>query len=146
MYYPMQDLINHLRYFTIKLPHRGSTTIHEKKASGYAFKTFKRLGYAPQIQPFSSAKSAYYPALLFFSLMIVSSLMYLLFPTFVVGIGTMITMIISITSILLDSSFQNNLLSIILPKGSSQNIVATLDPRGPKKRALILIAYNGPVN
>lgn len=137
----IDTLIKHLIYFTTKLPHRGSTTEFEKKAAEYSFRKLTSDGYLPVTQPFKSAVSAYYPALVFCLGVVASILYFISFPS---NLSVAISVCIIgffLTNILLDSAFKANSISSLLPRKDSQNIIATLPSVKQKKQTIVLIAH-----
>lgn len=137
----INTIIKHLTFFTTKLPHRGSTTEFEKQAAEYSFRELASSGYSPVKQPFKSAVSAYYPALIFGIGMVGSILYFVSFPSNQSVFISVIIIGFFLINILLDSAFKTNIFSLLLPKQNSQNIIARLPSVRTKKRTLILIAH-----
>lgn len=135
------NILSRIHYLTQELPHRGSTTLQEKKAANYACDQFKSYGYSPSVDEFYSATSAYYPALLFGAFSLVSVITYILFPSTLIGVTSITVITISLVSILTDASFGDNLFSFVLPKKPSQNIVAILKANQKVKNNLVIMAH-----
>lgn len=137
----INTIIKHLTFFTTQLPHRGSTTEFEKKAANYAYKELISEGYIPTIQPFKSAISAYYPALLFGIGMVTSIHYFVWFHSAQSAFISLGSICFFLVNILLDSAFKKNIFSALLPQKTSQNIIAQLSSTKQKKQTLVLIAH-----
>lgn len=137
----INTIIKHLTFFTTKLPHRGSTTKFEKQAAEYAYKELIAHDYKPIIQPFKSAISIYYPALLFGIGMLYSIFSFVVNPSNKSALLSMGIIIVSLINILLDSALKTNIFFLLLPKRESQNIITHLSPQEQKKQTLVLIGH-----
>ena len=134
------NAMDHVRYLTERIGSRGSTSAEEKAAAEYAHKQLASLGLHPTIETFRSARSAWLPAALFWSIVLASGFLFL-------GggrIGAIAALILAGTglgSILLEISFRPNLLRWILPKGESQNVWARIDAKGEGREQVVLVAH-----
>jgi len=134
------NAMNHVRHLTEKIGPRGSTSAEEKAAAEYAHKQLASLGLRPMIESFRSARSAWLPAALFWSIVLASGFLFL-------GggrIGAIAALILagtSLGSILLELSFRPNLLRWILPKGESQNVWARIDAKNECREQVVLVAH-----
>jgi len=132
--------MDHVRYLAEKIGPRGSTTPEEKAAADYAHKQLVSFGLHPVMESFRSARSAWLPAALFWSIVLASGFLFL-------GggrIGAIVALILAATglgSILLELSFRPNLLRWILPKGESQNVWARIDAKAEARNRVVLAAH-----
>lgn len=137
----IDTVLSHIRYLTQELPHRGSTTDQERLAADYAARVFLQAGYTPNVQPFKSAVSSYYPALVFVLGELFSLVLFLLFPFAAIrGLAVGLAFVFLI-SVLLDAAFTDNPLSEILPKGKSQNVIAELPATGEVQKTLVIMGH-----
>lgn len=134
------DAMDHVRHLAEKIGPRGSTTAEEKEAAVYVHQQLAGFGLRPVMETFRSARSAWLPAALFWSIVLASGFLFL-------GggrIGAIIALILTATglgSILLELTFQPNLLRWILPKGESQNVWARIDAEAEVRDQVVLVAH-----
>jgi Peptidase family M28 len=134
------NAIDHVRYLVETIGPRGSTTEFEKEAAVYALKRLKGFDLLPTMESFSSARSAWLPAALFWSLILASGFLFL-------GGGRLraiLALVLAATglaSILLELSFRPNVLRWILPKGESQNVSAQIDAKSEVREQVALVAH-----
>ena len=74
----MMNAMEHIRYLTLKIGPRGSTTEAEADAARYAAHELAEMGVTPSTETFSSARSAYYPFALWSGLNLLATLLFLL--------------------------------------------------------------------
>ncbi len=115
------NAIDHVRHLAKKIGPRGSTTAEEKEAAVYVHKQLASLGLRPVMEAFRSARSAWLPAALFWSMVLGSGLLFLGAGR-IGAIAALILVVTGLGSILLELSFRPNLLRWVLPKGHSQNV------------------------
>ncbi|NIS79054.1 MAG: M28 family peptidase [Anaerolineales bacterium] len=132
--------IDHVRHLVETIGPRGSTTAKEAEASQYAAKVLQEVGLDPTIEPFRSARSAYYPFVLFTAAMLVSALLHW-FAGRWGSVGALILATLAFVSVLLELAFRGNPLRWVLPKGHSQNVWAKIPPRDQPGEKIILIGH-----
>lgn len=137
----MTKILEVLSFLTKELPHRGSTTIFENQASRYVARQLKDLGFTIRTQYFSSATSAYYPAMLFGLINTISIIAHLVYPSSLVTVVSVCFLTLSLVSILLDAAFKPNIFSWVLPTRHSQNIIAHLPSLKTEKQKLVVMAH-----
>jgi hypothetical protein len=134
------NAIDHVRYLVETIGPRGSTTESEKEAAAYVHKRLKGFDLQPTMESFSSARSAWLPAALFWSLVLASGFLFL-------GGGRLRAILAlalaatGLASILLELSFRPNFLRWILPKGESQNVSAQIDAKSEVREQVALVAH-----
>lgn len=134
------NAMDHVRYLVGTIGPRGSTTTSEKEAAVYAHKRLKGFGLQPVTESFRSARSAWLPAALFWSIVLASGFVFL-------GGGrlraiiALVLAVIGLTSILLELSFRPNMLRWILPKGDSQNVSARIEATSEVREQVALVAH-----
>jgi len=134
------NAIDHVRYLAEKIGPRGSTTPEEKAAADYVYGQLASMGLQPTMEGFLSARSAWLPAALFWSIVLGSGFLFLGAGR----IGTIVALILTLTglgSILLELSFRPNPLRWVLPKGKSQNVWARIEAKAQTRRQVALIAH-----
>jgi hypothetical protein len=132
--------MDHVRYLAQTIGPRGSTTSQETEAARYAAQVLQDAGLEPVTEPFTSARSAWYPYALFAGLVLVSEL------TFWVGerwgaIAALALTLFALASVLLELAFRPNPLRWLLPKGKSQNVWARIRPQGEVREQVVLIGH-----
>ena len=134
------NAMNHVRHLVEKIGPRGSTTTEEKAAAEYAHKQLASLGLRPVMETFLSARSAWLPAALFWSIVLASGFLFLGAGR-IGAIVALIQVSIGLGSILLELLFRPNLLRWILPKGESQNVWARIDAKTEARDHVALVAH-----
>ncbi len=132
--------IDHVRQLAGTIGPRGSTTDAERRASEYCAEHLRTIGLAPSVEPFTSAISNWRPYALFSALMLLAMAIFLVDGS----IGAVLALAlggVTLTSALLELSFQPNPLRWILPKGSSQNVWAQVSPAGKVRQQVVLIGH-----
>lgn len=132
--------MQHVRYLAETIGPRGSTTPKEAEAAQYAEGVLRQAGLEPVTEPFTSARSSWYPYALFLGLLVVSVVI------FWIGgrTGAVVALLLglfSIASVLLELAFRSNPFRWILPKGRSQNVWARLPPREQPVQHVVLFGH-----
>jgi hypothetical protein len=132
--------MQHIASLAREIGPRGSTTADEKRAAEYAAEVLKKRGLDPQISPFASARSAWYPFALFSGTMLVALV------SFLVGgqIASLVAPVLaaaSVASVLLELAFRPNPLRWILPQAESQNVSARIQAREVARRKVVLVGH-----
>jgi hypothetical protein len=132
------DTMDHIRYLSEEIGHRGSTTPNEAQAAQYAAQVLQKLGLNPVIETFRSPRSNWRPYALFSTIMIASALFFF-FGGFWGTVAALVFSLIGLLSALLELSFRPNPYRWILPSGDSQNTWAKIPPsRAPSKKIVLL--------
>jgi len=132
--------MDHVRYLAETIGPRGSTTPAEARAAQYAADALRGLGLEPTVEPFTGAKSAWYPYVLFSAIMLAGTVLF-----WAAGragaIAALILALIALGSVLLELAFRPNLFRAVLPKGRSQNVWARIPPAGDVKTRVVLLGH-----
>lgn len=132
--------MDHVRHLADTLGPRGSTTPQEARAARYAARVLGEAGLEPVTEPFTSARSAWYPYALFAGLLLVSELLFWVGGRW--GAITSLALCLSaIVSVLLELAFRPNPMRWILPKGPSQNVWVRLRPPGQPRQQVVLLGH-----
>lgn len=134
------NAMDHMRYLVEKIGSRGSTTSEEKLAADYAHKQLTAVGLRPTMESFRSARSAWLPAALFWSIVLASGFFFL-GEGQIGAIVAVVLLVIGLASILLELMFRPNLFRWILPKGESQNVWARIDAKAEAREQVVLVAH-----
>ena len=132
--------LDHVRYLANTIGSRGSTTPKEAEAAQYAAGILRSLGLEPATEPFTSAKSAWYPYVLFSGLLVVGAGLFWLAGTWG-AVAALILSVLSIGSVLLELAFRPNPFRAVLPKGPSQNVMAQIAPSGEVKTRVVIMGH-----
>lgn len=132
--------MNHIRYLAETIGPRGSTTPQEARAAQYAADVLRSLGREPTVEPFTSAKSAWYPYVLFSALMLVAAALFWVAGAAGASVA-LILALFAIGSVLLELAFRPNPFRAMLPKGRSQNVWARIPPTGDAKNRVVLLGH-----
>jgi hypothetical protein len=132
--------MEHITNLCREIGPRGSTTVDEKRAAEYAARVLGDCGLEPQINPFASARSAWYPFVLFAGLMLVG-LLFFLGGGRIASLVALVLGAVSIASVLLELSFLPNPLRWILPRAESQNVSARIPARDAARRKMVLVGH-----
>ena len=130
----IQSIKEHVRYLSVTIGPRGSTTPGEKQAAEYAEQVYRKLGLSPLVEPFQSAKSAWLPFALGSGLVIVGEVSFLLGGFYGLLLAFWLT-VFALSSLVLELMFKQNPFRWILPKGESQNVSVKISPEGSSKTA-----------
>lgn len=132
--------MDHIRYLAETIGPRGSTTPQETEAARYAADVLKRWGLEPVTEPFTSARSAWYPYALFTGLVLLAEVLF-----WAAGrtgaIIAAVLMAVALASVLLELAFRPNPFRWILPKGRSQNVWARRMPTGEVRRQVVIMGH-----
>jgi hypothetical protein len=132
--------MEYMRYLSVNIGPRGSTTEAEADAARYAAHVLADLGITPGTETFSSARSSYYPFALWSGLLLLAVILFVIAGR----IGAILALLLSVAaliSVLLELSFRPNPLRSLLPKGRSQNTWGRLEPAGEVRRQVVLIGH-----
>jgi hypothetical protein len=132
--------MDHIRYLADTIGPRGSTRSRERKAAQYAARVLSEAGMEPKVEPFRSARSAYYPYLVFSGLFLVSELFFLFGGDWGVAAAILLSLF-GLLSILLELAFRPNLLRWLLPKGDSQNVLVKIEPMEQARQKVVLLGH-----
>jgi hypothetical protein len=136
----VQTWLSHVSALAEGIGPRGSTTEAERRASVYCEQVLARLGWTPTVEPFTSARSIYFPYVLAQVPMLFAFLLYPLGGRITAALALLLSLV-AITSMVLELSLRNNPLRWVVPKGDSQNVVATVPPAGEHRQDLVLIGH-----
>lgn len=132
--------MDHVRYLAKTIGPRGSTTSRETEAARYAAQVLRDAELEPVTEPFTSARSAWYPYALFAGLVLAGELLFWLGGRWG-AIAALALSLLALASVLLELAFRSNPLRWLLPKGSSQNVWAQLQPRGETREQVVLLGH-----
>jgi acetylornithine deacetylase/succinyl-diaminopimelate desuccinylase-like protein len=132
--------LQHAWHLAENIGPRGSTTPQEERAADYVRQVMEEAGLQPTKESFTAARLAWRPHALAMSAALLAELL------FVAGgragtIAAAVLMIVVLSSILLEMSFQPNLLRWFLPKGRSHNVWARIPAAARPKRHVVLVAH-----
>jgi hypothetical protein len=132
--------MTHVHHLVETIGPRGSTTVQEMEAAGYADRILRQAGLEPVVEPFTSARSAWYPYALFAGLLLIADLLFWLTGRWGAIIATMLAAL-AIVSVLLELAFRPNPLRWLLPVGRSQNVWVHLSPRAEVRQQVVLLGH-----
>jgi len=132
--------MDHIRHLSRTIGPRGSTTKQETQAAQYAARVLIDAGFNPTIEPFSSARSAWYPYALFCALVLVGELLFW-FAGGWGATGALILTVFALISALLELAFRPNPLRWLLPKGLSQNTWVHIPPADEVRERVVLLGH-----
>jgi hypothetical protein len=132
--------MEHIRVLAREIGPRGSTTPEEKKAAEYAAKVLADRGLEPEISPFASARSAWYPFALFSGLMLIA-LAFFLVGGRIASLVAPALAAVSVASVLLELAFLPNPLRWILPSAESRNVSARIPARAGTRQKVVLVGH-----
>ncbi len=132
--------MDHVRYLAETIGPRGSTTPKESEAACYAAQALRETDLEPVTEPFTSARSAWYPYVLFSGLVLVGELLFWTGERWGV-IAALALAVLAIVSVLLELAFRPNPLRWLLPKGHSQNVWVRLQPEGEAREQVVLLGH-----
>jgi hypothetical protein len=122
--------LEHIRVLTQDIGPRGSTTEGERRAAEYCRDTFAGLGYAPQIEAFTAARSIFEPHLWAAGAMILTWLIYPLAGQLSAALSAVL-LALALGSDVCELGFRDNPLRRLVRKGRSQNVIAVALPAQP---------------
>lgn len=132
--------IDHIRHLAETIGPRGSTTPQEAEAARYAADVLRRLGLEPVTEPFTSARSAWYPYALFSGLALLAEVLFWAAGRIGAVIAAVLTAV-ALASVLLELAFCPNPFRWVLPKGRSQNVWARRMPTGEVRRQVVVMGH-----
>lgn len=132
--------MDHVRYLAETIGPRGSTTPEEARAAQYAADALRSLGLEPTVESFTSARSAWYPYVLFSALMLVGAVLFWIGGR-AGAIAALIVGLFAIGCVLLELAFRPNPFRAILPKGRSQNVWTRIPPTSEVKNRVVLLGH-----
>ena len=130
----------HIRVLAGVIGPRGATTEGERFASAYAKGFLAGLGYRPQVERFTSARSSYRLHMMAALVLLVAFAIYPLAGRASAGAATFLALL-AIYSEIKEMLFQDNPLRRLMPKGASQNVFATLPPGGDGRQDVLLLGH-----
>ncbi len=136
----IESIKKHVKYLSVTIGPRGSTTTGEKQAAEYAEQVYRDLGLSPILETFRSAKSAWLPFALGSGFVLVGEILYLLGGFIGILLAILIT-IFSLSSLVLELIFKQNPFRWLLPKGDSQNVSVKISSETTSKETIILIGH-----
>ncbi len=132
--------MDHIRYLAETVGPRGSTTPQEAEAARYAADVLKRLGLEPVTEFFTSARSAWYPYVLFAGLALLAEVLFWAAGRTGAIIAAVLTAV-ALASVLLELAFRPNPFRWILPRGRSQNVWARRMPTGEVRQQVVVMGH-----
>jgi hypothetical protein len=134
------SVTDYIQHLSVRIGPRGSTTAKETEAAQYAANALLVAGLAPTIEPFASARSAWYPYALFCALALVGELLFW-FAGGWGAAGALIVTVIALVSVLLELAFRPNPLRWLLPTGLSQNTWVRVAPSDEVRERVVLLGH-----
>lgn len=133
-------VMDHIRYLAETVGPRGSTTPQEAEAARYAADVLKKLGLEPVTEFFTSARSAWYPYVLFTGLALLAEVLFWAAGRTGAIVAAVLTAV-ALASVLLELAFRPNPFRWILPKGRSQNVWARRMPTGEVRQQVVVMGH-----
>ncbi len=137
---PTDRIMRHIHTLAVGIGPRGSTTAGERKGAEYCQAEFERMGVAPRLETFSSARSIFHPHLLGAGLFLLAFAIYPLARPFTAWAAELIALV-SLACELLELGFADNLFRRVVPRGQSQNVFGVVEPAQEHRRDLVLIGH-----
>jgi hypothetical protein len=135
----MVAALTHVERLCTEIGPRGSCTPNEAAAAEYARAELERLGLQPVVEPFSSARSGWWPSSLALGLALAASP--LTWAGWLGAVLAVLVLLVAFGSLLLELAFVTNPLRWVLPKGTSQNVWARVPPAGPLRRRVVVVGH-----
>ncbi len=132
--------MDHICHLARTIGPRGSTTPQETEAAHYAAQVLREAGLEPITEPFTSARSAWYPYVLFSGLILVSELFFWIGARWE-AIAALVLSLLALVLVLLELAFRPNPLRWLLPKGRSQNVWVRLQPQVEAREQVVLLGH-----
>jgi hypothetical protein len=132
--------MEHVHYLSETIGPRGSTRPGEIEAAAYAFRILRRAGLGPQTQGFPSARSMYYPFVLFAGIVLTGTLAFWGGGRWGAAAAAVLTLA-ALVSVLQELAFRPNLLRWILPKGQGTNVWTRIEPEQEAEENVVLIGH-----
>jgi hypothetical protein len=137
---PVTTWLSHIRYLTIDIGPRGSTTPAERRGHEYCQQVLTTLGLDARLEPFTSASSIFQPHLIAGIGLLFAFAIYPLAGQLSALIAALLALVILVSEVL-ELGFVANPIRWMLSKASSQNTVACLAPSGKHTQDVILIGH-----
>ena len=118
---PIETWLAHIRALAVDIGPRGPTTEGECRGAAYCAEVFRRLGLAPQVEGFTSARSIFQPYLVAAAYALL--LAFVLYP-----LARPASAADALIFDILELSLIDSPLLRIVPNGPSQNVVAVVPP------------------
>lgn len=132
--------MNHVHYLSETIGPRGSTTPKEKEAARYADEALRQAGLEATTESFISARSAWYPYVLFSGMVLLSQILFWIGGRAGAIAAVALTSFAAV-SVLLELAFRPNPLRALLPKGRSQNVWVRLQPKDEVREQVVLLGH-----
>jgi hypothetical protein len=132
--------LEHIRTLSVEIGPRGSTTPAEARAAEYVRGVLADLGANPQVEPFTSAKSAWRPYVLVTLIGLVGLALYPLNPPWTRWISLVLTALAFVCGFL-ELNLIPNPIRWFLPKGQSQNVYGVVEPAGEATQDVLLVGH-----
>ena len=138
---PIQTWLAHIRALAGQIsPTAAATTQGERRGAAYCAEVFRRLGLAPQVEDFISARSIFQPYLVAACALLLAFVLYPLAGRASAAAAAVISLAALVCDVL-ELSLIDNPLRRIVPKGPSQNVVAVVPPSAEHRQDLVLIGH-----
>lgn len=126
----------HVEQLSVVIGPRGSGTADEQKAAEYCEAQFRRMGYEPEVDRFTSRSSVFRPHLVAAAAFAIA---YAIFPK--LPWAAFILSLVALVSEFQELLLRPNLLRLVGPKNPSRNVFAKAKPTGDHKRDIILMGH-----
>ena len=136
----VQKWLAHIRALAVDIGPRGPTTEGERRGAAYCTEVFRRLGLAPQVEDFISARSIFQPYLCGRGALLLAFVLYPLAGRASAALAALISLA-ALVSDVLELSFSRQPASPHRAKGPSQNVVAVVPPAAEHRQDLVLIGH-----
>lgn len=131
---------NHIEHLAQAIGPRGSTTPAEARAADYARATFERVGLQPQVEPFTSAVSAWWPFSLATALALVGLAVYPLAGRLTAVLSIALIAAVALAA-LREVSMGWSPLRLLLPRRRSQNVLAVAPAKAGGAHRVAVIGH-----
>jgi acetylornithine deacetylase/succinyl-diaminopimelate desuccinylase-like protein len=129
----VESILEHLRFLSVEIGPRVSTSANERRAAEYIERVFRRDGLEVAVEDFSSIGSFAQIFYVVIILQIVAAIVFL-WSVLVAFVLSLVCLLFLLTELNLKST-----VSRVLPRRSSQNVVGRLSPSGnPEKRVVLM--------
>jgi hypothetical protein len=132
--------MNHVTHFAKTIGPRGSTTQKEAEAAQYSAQVLSGAGLEAIVEPYTGARSAYYPYMLFAGLFLLAEALFI-FLGRAGAIAGAVLGLFALASVVLELLFRPNPFRWLLPKGISHNAWARVPPAESVKRKVVLVGH-----
>jgi hypothetical protein len=133
-------MMEHVRYLAETIGPRGSTRLQEKQAADYVSGVLEEGGYTPVTETFTSARSSYYPYVLFAGSILLGEILFWAGSRLGAAAALGLTLF-AIVSVTLELSFRPNPFRWLLPKGESQNVWLRIPSQGEPREQVVLLGH-----